>query len=94
MKLIKEGKRRFHVVSHHYVLYGNLGNEYSYIHFEDKHGFTFCVDNFPTADIMRLVRGKVSWTQFWAIVEFHYRQQEEEARRWREENSIYSENYM
>lgn len=51
MKLVKEKNNRFHIVSRPYVLYGNLGEKYSYIHFEDRSGTTYCVWAFPTADI-------------------------------------------
>ena len=73
MKLVKEKNNRFHIVSRPYVLYGNLGEKYSYIHFEDRSGTTYCVWAFPTADIMRLVRGKMSWKQFAGAVYYQKR---------------------
>ena len=84
MKFIKEKNNRFHVISRPYELYGNLGEDYSYIHFEDRSGTTFCVGTFPTADIMRLVHGKMSWKQFAGAVYDEYYREEEEERRWRE----------
>lgn len=84
MKLIKEKNNRFHIISRPYVLYGNLGENYSYIHFEDLSGTTYCVWTFPTADIMRLVHGKMSWKQFTEAVYDEYYREEEEDRRLRE----------
>lgn len=84
MKFIKEKNNRFHIVSRSHELYGNLGENYSYIHFEDRSGTTYCVWTFPTADIMRLVRGKMSWKQFASVVYYEYYREEEEDRRLRE----------
>lgn len=84
MKLIKEKNNRFHIISRPYVLCGNLGEKYSYIHFEGRSGTTYCVWAFPTADIMRLVRGKMSWKQFAGTVYSEYYREEEEERRLRE----------
>ena len=84
MKFIKERNNRFHIISRPYVLYGNLGENYSYIHFEDRSGTTYCVWTFPTAEIMRLVHGKMSWKQFTEAVYDEYYREEEEDRRLRE----------
>ena len=82
MKFIKEKNNRFHIISRSYVLYGNLGEKYSYIHFEDRSGTTYCVWAFPTADIMRLVRGdrKSPITLAGTVYSEYYREEEEERR--------------
>ncbi len=61
-----------------------MGEKSSYIHFEDRSGTTYCVDQFPTNDLLRLVRGKISWLEFACIVQYEYERQEEAAT-WREE---------
>ena len=68
----------FKVLSKRYVLYGRIGGRTAYVHFENADRVCYMVHDFPTRDIMNLVRGKISWNQFACLVEYDYAQQEAE----------------
>lgn len=76
--LFNEENGDFRVVSRRYILYGRIGGDDAYIHFEGADRVCYMVHNFPTRDIMNLVRGKISWNQFACLVEHDYAQQEAE----------------
>ena len=67
----------FNVVSRKYVLYGyNQGNA-CYIHFEGETGTCYMISSFPWADVLKLVREKITWKEFAGIVEYENNMQEE-----------------
>ena len=67
----------FNVISHAYVLYGNKQGDACYIHFEGKTKTCYMISSFPWADVLKLVREKISWKEFVAIIEYENRMQEE-----------------
>lgn len=76
--LFNEENGDFRVVSRRYILYGRIGGDNAYVHFENADRTCYMVHNFPTKDIMLLVSGKISWNQFACLVEHDYAQQEAE----------------
>lgn len=77
--LFNEENGDFRVVSKRYILYGRIGGDNAYVHFEkNMDRVCYMVHNFPTKDIMLLVSGKISWNQFACLVEHDYAQQEAE----------------
>lgn len=76
--LFNEENGDFRVVSRRYILYGRIGGDNAYVHFENADRACYMVHNFPTKDIMLLVSGKISWNQFACLVEHDYAQQEAE----------------
>ena len=67
----------FNIVSHKYVLYGYKQGESAYIHFEGKTKTCYMISSFPWADVLKLVREKISWREFAGIVEYENSMQEE-----------------
>lgn len=76
--LFNEENGDFRVVSRRYILYGRIGGDNAYVHFENADRTCYMVHNFPTKDIMLLVSGKISWNQFACLIEHDYAQQEAE----------------
>ena len=76
--LFNEENGDFRVISRRYILYGRIGGDNAYVHFENAGRVCYMVHNFPTKDIMLLVSGKISWNQFACLVEHDYAQQEAE----------------
>ena len=60
----------FKVISHNHVLYGCKQGNACYIHFEGKSGTCYMISSFPWADVLKLVREKISWKQFAGIVSY------------------------
>lgn len=77
--IFNEENGDFRVVSKRYILYGRIGGDNAYVHFESANRTTcYMVHDFPTRDIMNLVQGKITWNQFACLVEHDYAQQEAE----------------
>ena len=62
----------FKVISKRYVLYGRISGRTAYVHFENAYHVAYEIHDFPTRDIMNLVRGKITWNQFACLVEQAY----------------------
>ena len=75
MKKMNVKKNGFNVVSHKYILYGYKQDNACYIHFKDKTGTCFTLSGFPWADVLKLVRGKISWKTFAGIVYYEHNMQ-------------------
>ena len=75
LNLKKNGN--FSVVSHNHILYGYKQGNTCYIHYEEKTGTCYMLSSFPWADVLKLIRGKVSWKEFAGIVEYENNMQEE-----------------
>lgn len=78
-KLNIKGNGNFSVVSHKYVLYGRKNkNNKTYVHFELPDGTTYMVDDIDWKHVINLVREKISWRDFFSIVEYWWNIREEE----------------
>ena len=67
----------FNIISHAYVLYGCKHGNTAYVHMEDTNGTTYMVDNFRWEEILRLVKNRISWKEFFSIVAYWYNIEEE-----------------